>query len=156
MRIYVGNLPFRTNSEELREIFAEHGEVQDCVIPVDRDSGRSRGFGFVDMDDEEARNAITALDGYDMDGRQLRVNEARPRGGGGGGGGGGYRGGGGGGGGGGGYRDDRGGGGGGGYRDGGGYRESRGGGGGGGGGYREPRYDDRGSRESYSDRGRRW
>ena len=154
MRIYVGNLPFRTNSEELREIFAEHGEVQDCVIPVDRDSGRSRGFGFVDMDDEEARNAITALDGYDMDGRQLRVNEARPRGGGGGGGGGGYRGGGGGGGG---YRDDRGGGGGGGgYRDSGGYRESRGGGGGGGGGYREPRYDDRGSRESYSDRGRRW
>ncbi len=150
MRIYVGNLPFRTNTEELRDLFAEHGEVQDCVIPVDRDSGRSRGFGFVDMDDEEARNAITALDGYDMDGRQLRVNEARPRGGGGGGGGG-YRGGGGGGG----YRDDRGGG----YRDGGGggYRESRGGGGGGGGGYREPRYDDRGSRDSYSsDRGRRW
>ena len=155
MRIYVGNLPFRTNSEELRDLFAEHGEVQDCVIPVDRDSGRSRGFGFVDMDDEEARTAITALDGYDMDGRQLRVNEARPRGGGGGGGGGGYRddrGGGGGGGGyrgggGGGYRDDRGGGGG-----GGGYR----GGGGGGGGYREPRYDDRGSRDNYADRGRRW
>ncbi len=150
MRIYVGNLPFRTNSEELRDLFAEHGEVQDCVIPVDRDSGRSRGFGFVDMDDEEARNAISALDGYDLDGRQLRVNEARPRGGGGGGGGG--------------YRDDRGGGGGyrgdrggGGYREdrggGGGYRESRGGGGGGGGGYREPRYDDRGSRDSYSDRG---
>ena len=149
MRIYVGNLPFRTNQDELRDLFAEHGEVQDCVIPVDRDSGRSRGFGFVDMADEEARNAITALDGYDMDGRQLRVNEARPRGSGGGGGGG-YRGGGGGGGG---YRDDRGGG----YRDGGGggYRESRGGGGGGG--YREPRYDDRGSRDSYSsDRGRRW
>ena len=122
MRIYVGNLPFRTNSEELREIFAEHGEVQDCVIPVDRDSGRSRGFGFVDMDDEEARTAIAAVDGYDMDGRQLRVNEARPRGGAGGGGGGG-----------GGYRDDRGGGGGGGggYRDGGGrggYRSSEGGG----------------------------
>ena len=161
MRIYVGNLPFRTNSEELREIFAEHGEVQDCVIPVDRDSGRSRGFGFVDMDDEEARVAIAAVDGYDMDGRQLRVNEARPRGGAGGaggyrdggGGGGGYRGGGGGG-----YRGG-GGGGGGGYRDGGGggggYRESRSGGGGGGG-YREPRYDDRGSRDSYADRGRRW
>ena len=169
MRIYVGNLPFRTNSEELREIFAEHGEVQDCVIPVDRDSGRSRGFGFVDMDDEEARTAIAAVDGYDMDGRQLRVNEARPRGGaggaggggggggyrddrgGGGGGGGGYRGGGGGGAGGGGYRDSGGGGG------GGGYRESRGGssGGGGGGGYREPRYDDRGSRDSYADRGQR-
>ncbi len=145
MRIYVGNLPFRTNSEELRDLFAEHGEVRDCVIPVDRDSGRSRGFGFVDMDDEEARTAITALDGYDMDGRQLRVNEARPRGGGGGGGGG-YRGGGGGGG----YREER-----------GGYREERGGGGGyrenrGGGGYREPRYDDRGSRDSYADRGRRY
>ncbi len=147
MRIYVGNLPFRTNSEELRDLFAEHGEVRDCVIPVDRDSGRSRGFGFVDMDDEEARTAITALDGYDMDGRQLRVNEARPRGGGGGGGGG-YRGGGGGGG----YREERGG-----YREergGGGYRENRGGGGGGG--YREPRYDDRGSRDSYADRGRRY
>ena len=152
MRIYVGNLPFRTNTEELRDLFAEHGDVQDCVIPVDRDSGRSRGFGFVDMADEEARNAITALDGYDLDGRQLRVNEARPRGGGGGGGGG-YRGGGGGG-----YREDRGG-----YREGGqrdggyrdgGYRENRGGGGGGG--YREPRYDDRGSRDSYADRGRRW
>ena len=152
MRIYVGNLPFRTNTEELRDLFAEHGEVQDCVIPVDRDSGRSRGFGFVDMADEEARNAITALDGYDMDGRQLRVNEARPRGSGGGGGGG-YRGGGGGGGG---YREDRGG-----YREGGqrdggyrdgGYRENRGGGGG----SREPRYDDRGSRDSYADRGRRW
>ena len=153
MRIYVGNLPFRTNTEELRDLFAEHGEVQDCVIPVDRDSGRSRGFGFVDMDEEEARNAITALDGYDLDGRQLRVNEARPRGAGGGGGGG-YRGGGGGGGGyrddrGGGYREDRGG-----YRDGGnrdgGYRENRGSS------YREPRHDDRGSRDSYADRGRRW
>ncbi|MCY3569467.1 MAG: RNA-binding protein [Chloroflexi bacterium] len=140
MRIYVGNLPFRTNSEELRDLFAEHGEVRDCVIPVDRDSGRSRGFGFVDMDDDEARTAITALDGYDIDGRQLRVNEARPRGGGGGGGGG-YRGGGGGGGG---YREERG---------GGGYREERGGGGGG---YREPRHDDRGSRDSYADRGRRY
>ena len=140
MRIYVGNLPFRTNSEELRDLFAEHGEVRDCVIPIDRDSGRSRGFGFVDMDDDEARTAITALDGYDIDGRQLRVNEARPRGGGGGGGGG-YRGGGGGGGG---YREERG---------GGGYREERGGGGGG---YREPRHDDRGSRDSYADRGRRY
>ena len=152
MRIYVGNLPFRTTSDELRDLFAEHGDVQDCVIPVDRDTGRSRGFGFVDMDDEEARGAISALDGADMDGRQLRVNEARPRGGGGGGGGG--------------YRDDRGGGGGG-YRGGGGggggYREDRGGGGGyrggggGGGGYRddrEPRYTDRGGRDSGG--GRRW
>ena len=155
MRIYVGNLPFRTDTEELRTLFAVHGEIQDCVIPVDRDSGRSRGFGFVDMADEEARAAIAALDGYDLDGRQLRVNEARPRGAGGGGGGGGYRDDRGGGGGGGGYRGG-GGGGGGGYRDdrGGGYRGGGGGGGGyrddrgGGGGYRdrEPRHDDRGSR----------
>ena len=151
MRIYVGNLPFRTNAEELRDLFAEHGEVNDCVIPVDRDSGRSRGFGFVDMDDEEGRNAIAALDNYDLDGRQLRVNEARPRGEGGGGGGGA------------GYRSDRGGG----YRDRGGYREDRGGGyrddrggGGGGGGFRSERggyrsgggyRDDRGG--GYRDRG---
>ncbi len=127
MRIYVGNLPFRTNSEELRELFAEHGEVRDCVIPVDRDSGRSRGFGFVDMDDDEGRTAINALNGYDLDGRELRVNEARPRADGGGGGG---------------YRGDR----------GGGYRDSRSRDGG----YREPRYDDRGSRDNYGDRGRRW
>ena len=147
MRIYVGNLPFRTTTEELRELFAEHGVVQDCVIPIDRDTGRSRGFGFVDMDEEEAQGAISALDGADLDGRQLRVNEARPRGGGGGG-----------------YRDDRRGGGGGGYRDdrGGGYREDRGSSrGGGGGGYRddrrEPRYTDRGGRDNYGGgRERRW
>ena len=156
MRIYVGNLPFRTNSEELRDLFAEHGEVTECVIPVDRDSVRSRGFGFVDMPEDSAREAIAALDGYDMDGRELRVNEARPRGAGGGGGGGrdgGYRGGGGGGG----YRG--GGGGGGGYRDregGGGYRGGGGARSGGGGGFREPRHDDRGGRDGYRDRGSRW
>ena len=138
MRIYVGNLPFRTTADELRDLFAGYGEVNDCVIPADRETGRSRGFGFVDMDDDAGRGAIEALDGWDMDGRQLRVNEARPRtpgGGGGGGGGGGYRGGGGGGGG---Y--DRGGGGGGGYDRG--YRD------------REPRYDDRGG-SRYEDRGGR-
>lgn len=94
MRIYVGNLPFRTSPEDLRSLFEEHGAVQDCVIPMDRETQRSRGFGFVDMDDADAQNAISALDGIDFDGRQLRVNEARPRGGGGGGfrdgGGGGY------------------------------------------------------------------
>ena len=154
MRIYVGNLPFRTSAEELRDIFAEHGEVNDCVIPTDRDSGRSRGFGFVDMEDDDGKNAISALDGYDLDGRQLRVNEARPRGeGGGGGGGGGFRGGDRGGfrGDRGGFRDDRGGGGGGGgFRGGdrGGFRDDRGGGGGGGGGgFRDDR--DRGG---YRDR----
>ena len=130
MRIYVGNLPFRTSQEELRNLFAEHGQVQDCVIPMDRETQRSRGFGFVDMDDTEGRAAIAALDGLDFDGRQLRVNEARPRGGGGGGS---Y----GGGGGGGGYNRDS-----------------------GGGGYdRQPRYDDRGPRyddRGGRDRERRW
>lgn len=136
MRIYVGNLPFRTTTQELRDLFASYGEVNDVVIPEDRETGRSRGFGFVDMDDDSGRGAIEALDGWDMDGRALRVNEARPRTpGGGGGGGGGYRGGGGGGGG---YREDR----------GGGYREDRGGG------YREPRHDDRGGyREDRGGRG---
>ena len=142
MRIYVGNLPFRTTQEELRDLFAGYGVVNDCVIPVDRETGRSRGFGFVDMDDETGRGAIEALDGADLDGRALRVNEARPRTPGGGGGGGG------------GYRSERGGG-------GGGYR------GGGGGDYRdrEPRYDDRGGSRGggprggggdYRDRERRW
>ncbi len=128
MRIYVGNLPFRTTAEELRDMFAAHGVVNDCVIPVDRETGRSRGFGFVDMDDETGPGAIEALDGADMDGRALRVNEARPRTPSGGGGGGGY--------------DRRGGGGGG----GGGYDR---------GGSREPRYDDRGGSSRYEDRGGR-
>ena len=146
MRIYVGNLPFRTTAEELRDLFAGHGTVNDCVIPVDRETGRSRGFGFVDMDDDTGRGAVEALDGADMDGRALRVNEARPRtpGSGGGGGGGGYRG----------ERSGGGGGGGGGYRD-----------SGGGGGFRdrEPRYDDRGGSRGGGgggggdrDRERRW
>ena len=127
MRIYVGNLPFRTTADELRDLFAQHGNVNDCVIPQDRDTGRSRGFGFVDMDDQDGHGAIEALDGADLDGRALRVNEARPRTPGGGGGGGG------------GYRDrERGG--------GGGYDRDRR--------DREPRYDDRGG-SRYEDRGGR-
>ncbi len=152
MRIYVGNLPFRTSADDLRSLFEEHGVVQDCVIPMDRETQRSRGFGFVDMDDADAQGAIAALDGIDFDGRQLRVNEARPRTPGGGGGGG-YRGGGG----------DYGGGGGGGYRGGGGgYDRDRGGsydrGGSsyGGGGGREPRYDDRAPRYNERGGGNRW
>ncbi len=101
--IYVGNLPYTANESEVEQLFAAHGEVIRCNLPIDRDSGRPRGFGFVEMGDSDARTAIAALDGTDFGGRDLRVNEARPRGeGGGGGGGGGY--GGGGGGGGGGYR----------------------------------------------------
>ena len=135
----------------MRELFAQHGEVVSCALPTDRETGRPRGFGFVEMSNEDGRKAIDALDGQDFGGRQLRVNEARPRedrrGGGGGGGGyggsggggGGYRGGGGGSGGsGGGYGGGGSGSGGGGYRGGGGG--SGGGGYGGGGGRDRDRY----------------
>jgi len=95
MRIYVGNLPYRSTENELREIFAEHGEVISASIVMDRETGRSRGFGFIEMDDATANQAIEKLNGSQFDGRSLVVNEARPReqrsgfGGGGGGGGGG-------------------------------------------------------------------
>lgn len=79
MKLYVGNLPFSTSSEDLNRVFASHGEVQSAEVVLDRDTGRSRGFGFVEMGDADARQAIEALDGSDMDGRRLTVNEARPR-----------------------------------------------------------------------------
>ncbi|RMH26904.1 MAG: RNA-binding protein [Planctomycetota bacterium] len=97
MRIYVGNLPFSVNDSELESVFSEHGAVQSAQVIIDRDTGRSRGFGFVEMADSEARTAIEQLNGKDMGGRPLVVNEARERQPRGGGGGGGYRGGGGGG-----------------------------------------------------------
>ena len=102
-RIYVGNLPFTATEEEVSGLFAQYGEVVSCSLPKDRETGRPRGFGFVEMEDEGAKKAIAALDGQPLGGRALRVNEAQPREarGGFGGGGGGY---GGGGGGGGGYR----------------------------------------------------
>lgn len=92
MNIYVGNLSFRTTEDGLRSAFAQFGEVSSAAIITDRDSGRSKGFGFVEMpNDDEARKAIGAMDGHEYEGRQLKVNEARPReprsGGGGGGGG---------------------------------------------------------------------
>ncbi len=102
MKIYVGNLPFSATESELRDLFAQHGTVESVALPTDRDTGRPRGFGFVEMPQGEATKAIEALNGFTMGGRQLRVNEAqdRPRTGGRpGGGGGGFRGGGGGGGG---------------------------------------------------------
>lgn len=78
--IYVGNLSFKTNSAELEALFAEHGAVTRAQVITDRESGRSRGFGFVEMaSPEEARKAIAALNGRDLDGRQLKVNEARER-----------------------------------------------------------------------------
>ncbi|MEX1022243.1 MAG: RNA-binding protein [Dehalococcoidia bacterium] len=135
-RIYVGNLPFSATEEQVEQLFAAHGEVIGVALPTDRDTGRPRGFGFVEMESDAAAAAIRALDGVDFGGRNLRVNPAEPRENRGGGGGGGYGGGGGGrSGGGGGYGGGGGGrtGGGGGYGGGGGGRSGGGGYGGGGG-----------------------
>ena len=121
-KIYVGNLAYGVRDSDLQELFAAHGTVDTAQVIMDRDTGRSKGFGFVEMSsDQEARAAIAALNGKEVDGRNLTVNEARPKEEGGGrgkGGGGGY-----------------GGGGGGGYGGGGGGRGGGGGGGRGGGGY---------------------
>lgn len=99
MNIYVGNMSFDMTEEDLRQAFGEYGEVSSARIITDRETGRPRGFGFVEMsDDEAAKKAIEELNGKEVAGRTLTVNEARPkRYGGGGGGGGGGRGGGGGG-----------------------------------------------------------
>lgn len=80
MNIYVGNLSYDTSSDELRDAFAAHGEVASATVVSDKFTGRSRGFGFVEMpDEEEARAAIENLNGTDLHGRPLTVNEARPR-----------------------------------------------------------------------------
>ena len=88
-KIYVGNLPFSANEDQVREMFAAHGTVESVALINDRETGRPRGFGFVEMPRADAARAIQTLNGKDMGGRPLRVNEAqeRPRGGGGGGGG---------------------------------------------------------------------
>ena len=113
MKIFVGNMSFGTDENTLRELFSQHGEVEEVTIITDRDTGRPRGFAFVTMRDAtQAQAAIEALNGTRIDGRALSVNEARPRPAGGGGGGGGGRGG---------------------YGGGGGGRGGYGGGGGGGG-----------------------
>jgi len=78
-KIYVGNLPFSATEEQVRELFAEHGEVESIAMITDRDTGRFRGFGFVEMEDSSANAAINALNDAMFDGRALRVNEARPR-----------------------------------------------------------------------------
>lgn len=137
MKLYLGNLPFSASDEDIREAFAAYGTIEDLFIPLDRETNRPRGFAFITLaDDDLARKAIEEMDGFDLQGRNLRVNEAeerRPqqnRGGGGGGG-------------------DRRGGGGGGYGGGGGDR--RGGGGGGdrrGGGGRDRDRDRRGGNDN--------
>jgi len=120
MKLYVGNLAFSTSSQDLQELFAQAGTVESASVVEDRDTGRSRGFGFVEMSSkEEGTAAIEQFNGKEVNGRSLTVNEARPR-------------------------ENRGGGGGGrgfgGNRGGGGYGGNRGGGGGYGGGNREPRW----------------
>ena len=81
MNIYVGNLSYNTTDASLRAAFEAHGEVVSAQVITDRDTGRSRGFGFVEMPSaEEARAALAALDGFELDDRALKVNEARPRG----------------------------------------------------------------------------
>ena len=126
MKLYVGNLAFSTSSQDLQELFATAGTVESASVVEDRDTGRSRGFGFVEMSSkEEGEAAIAQFNGKEVNGRSLTVNEAKPRENRGGGGGGGR----------GGYGGNRGG--------GGGYGGNRGGGGGyggGGGGNREPRW----------------
>lgn len=80
MNIYVGNLPFRFDSEDLAAAFRRFGTVDSAQVITDRDTGRSRGFGFVEMpDDEEGRRAIEEMDGAELAGRKVSVNEARPR-----------------------------------------------------------------------------
>ena len=78
--MYVGNLPYNVDSEDLRKAFEPHGAVESAQVIMERDTNRSKGFGFVEMaNDEEAKAAITAMDGKDLGGRSLKVSEARPR-----------------------------------------------------------------------------
>jgi len=90
-KIYVGNLPFSATEDEIKELFGQHGTVHSVALINDRETGRPRGFGFIEVDDNDVSGMIQNLDGKEMDGRALKVNEAqdKPRGGGGGGGGGG-------------------------------------------------------------------
>ncbi len=77
--IYVGNLPWSASEADIRELFEEHGPVHEVTLIIDRETGRSRGFAFVQMDDDGGQEAIDALNGTDFGGRSLRVNEARER-----------------------------------------------------------------------------
>lgn len=78
-KIYVGNLPFTATEDAIRQLFAKHGAVHSVAVIMDRETGRPRGFGFVEMDDGAAAAAIQALGGHEMDGRKLNVNEAQDR-----------------------------------------------------------------------------
>jgi len=78
-KLYVGNLPFTAKEDEIRNLFSTYGEVLSVAVITDRETGRPRGFGFVEMNESGARSAIEALDGKDFQGRNLRVNEAQER-----------------------------------------------------------------------------
>lgn len=79
LKIYVGNLPWSIADNDLENLFAAHGTVQSAQVVTDRESGRSRGFGFVEMDNENGSRAISALNGHQVDSRELRVNEAQTK-----------------------------------------------------------------------------
>lgn len=81
VKLYVGNLPWSVGDIQLEELFRPHGTVQDARVMTDRNTGRSRGFGFVEMDVEDVKAVIAATNGKEMDGRQIRVNEAEDKGG---------------------------------------------------------------------------
>ena len=78
-KLYVGNLPWQADDDQLRDIFAEYGDVSSATVITDRDTGRSRGFGFVEMDDAGADRALAEANGQDLGGRPLKVSEARER-----------------------------------------------------------------------------
>ena len=79
MKLYVGNLPWSVNDDSLREMFAAHGAVESASVVTDRETGRSRGFGFVEMDSPSGKSAMEALNGHSIDSRELKVNEANDR-----------------------------------------------------------------------------
>ena len=78
-KIYVGNLPFTATEAQVRELFEKHGDVSSVALIADRETGRPRGFGFVEIEDSGLAKAVAALNGYEMDGRTLMVNEAQER-----------------------------------------------------------------------------
>ena len=78
-KMYVGNLAFQSTEDDIQKLFGEYGEVLSVNLITDRETGRSRGFAFVEMNDEDAKSAMESLDGTELDGRSLRVNEAKPR-----------------------------------------------------------------------------
>ena len=80
IKLYVGNLSFSTEEDEVLSLFSEYGDVYDCYMPRDRDTGRPRGFAFVTMEEGDALNAEADCNGFEMDGRVLRVNQAQPKG----------------------------------------------------------------------------